>query len=436
MSNHSKLSSVLLVLIAFRFIFHALYIPVFEGPDEPFHLARVSAFVDGPISEAITGHWVKEDIISNIVSHPCGPDLARVYGCTSFKDSEAAEFNILEFEDSNLAVRPSFNYESHHPPLYYLAGASALFLPKGIPGFSSRANNPVFRLLMMRIFSVCLVLIAVFGPILALSRSRSRAWLWSCGLLLLLPGAAESLARCANDVGVFLWTALIVWAIDRSERTSIVVCLIAIGPLIKLTALPVVCFALAWVALNRPLGHTISALASAIIFLPLQWFRGHMWGGTVELNGPNRTLDESLLETMVGSVRSLYTLLKTAFWQGEWSIFRPPLWLLAIAALFVFVLVFFSRLHAFSFEQTPHIVGLLSMVGAVAVFFLSHRLHWDQWGGVSGWYLWGWMPWLAVAFHRLIRVYPGRVTCLMWLATGVVVVANITWFWVAHSVYG
>ena len=85
---------VLLVLVATRLFFHAFALPLFEGPDEPFQLARAVAFADAPFRIAFAGDRVPGRVVSAIQAHPCGPDLKRTFGCAPFQRSGA--FNALE----------------------------------------------------------------------------------------------------------------------------------------------------------------------------------------------------------------------------------------------------------------------------------------------------------------------------------------------------
>ena len=70
-------------------------------------------------------------------------------------------------------------------------------------------------------------------------------------MVLLIPGGAESLARCANDALVFAWAALVVWDLEFERRAWVQPLLSALGPLIKLTAIPIVALAVFSAAFQR-----------------------------------------------------------------------------------------------------------------------------------------------------------------------------------------
>lgn len=54
------------VLVLARLAVHALFVPVFEGPDEPFHLARARLFSAAPLAVAMDGSIVDSEIVGAI----------------------------------------------------------------------------------------------------------------------------------------------------------------------------------------------------------------------------------------------------------------------------------------------------------------------------------------------------------------------------------
>ena len=377
-----------MALVALKLLFHAAYVPVWEGPDEPFHLARVRGT-----------EFVSEDIVRSVHEHPCAPDVQRGFGCAPFGGGS-----------TGAQPRSIRNYEFHQPPLYYLIGRPVIAMFEGA----------VQQLYAMRVLSVVLVLIGIF-----FLRSNADAWL----LIMLLPGASEALARCANDAGVFAWCAFVMWAIARKAPTPVLAALALAGPLVKLTAIPVVAFVIAWAYVNRDVWHAVLIASLGLFFIPLQQARGFRWGGTVEMNAAAPVAHDSALEWTIGFTRSTYTFLKTTIWLGEWSFFRAPLWLLGFAALFVLLWSVSIRLHL----RKEHLAGLAVACLGTAAFFISHRRLWGQWGGVGGWYAWGWFPWLAVAVRDVTTV---RRTKVLWISgVAFVIVANVAWFAIARQVY-
>lgn len=369
-----RATPIFIFLVAARLFFHVWYVPAWEGPDEPFHLAR-----------ARNAATLPDDIAASVRVHPYAPDLQRLP-----------------------ASGPIRNYEAHQPPLYYLIGGLFLWSP-----------DPLQQLYAMRIYSVLLVIgaLALCGP--------HAMW-----LALLVPGAAESLARCANDAGVFAWCALAMWSVARKAPVWALALIALAGPLVKLTSLPVVAFIVVWCWMHRGRRDAAVVAVASAVFLPLQWLRGYRWGGTVEMNAANAITHDAPLQWMIGFARSSYTFLKTTFWLGEWSFFRAPLWLLATALAYVVAVALSSRLRRLS---TPHLVALGVAVLSTAAFFVSHRRYWGQWGGVGGWYAWGWLPWLTIAFHEMVEVRRPRALLIGGLA--LIVVANVAWYAAASRIY-
>ena len=399
----TRLKWILLFLVAAKFVFHTIYVPAFEGPDEPFHLAHVGRIWRADV--------VPPDIVGSVQQHPCSIDLRRAFGCQPFGGGRA-EFDVLH-ATSPIAAKAITNYEAHQPPLYY--AVAALFAH----------GDPVTRLLLIRLFSVVICVAAI---VLFLRDDVTEGAL----LVLLLPGAAESLARCANDPGVFAWCAAMIWAVRRNAPTYALALLALAGPLVKLTAIPVIAFVVIWAIRNRGLVQAAAIAVAAMFVLPVQWFRGYLWGGTVELNARTALDPDTITQALIGFIRSAYTFIKTVFWLGEWSFFRAPAWLLAIALLYVIVVVISVRLRPGAWA--PHATALAVAAIGTAIFFVSHRRFWGQWGGVGGWYAWGWYPWLIVAARDSFELR--RVSFLRISGAILIVVANVAWFATAHSIYG
>ena len=424
----------LLTILALRLVFHALYVPVYEGPDEPFHLARIVSFVDGSLAEGWRGETVSPLIVGSVESHPCCNDLARAFGCRPFGEG-SAEFNILDLDTARQSSEITANYERHQPPIYYmlgavvLSGSSALF-PSAI------SEAPSFRLLFGRLFSLALVLIALIGPMRSLANHYGNSWYAALILVLFVPGASESLVRCANDSAIFFWSALLMWALFRKAESRYLIAMAMIGPMIKLTALPIVGIVVVWAWFNRPRWHALMIASSSSLIVPLQWFRGFRWGGTVELNYDSQAAAEPLQDFALGFVRSSYTFLKTTVWLGEWSFFRAPLWVLIVASLFLVIVILSLR---FQEKPTvgfaPHAAGLVLAIAATSYWFISHRAFWGQWGGVGGWYAWGWYPWAAVLAGDFVGIHRSRRSLIFGGGVILLLIINIAWFTLAHRLY-
>ena len=362
---------------------------------------------------------------------PCGPAMQAAFHCPSYGHEEAT-FNLLEPARRAETGARSSNYQAHQPPLYYLAASSLLEL--FAPGIGT---VPESQILLLRLAAVLLAGYVLCFPLRKLGQGNVHLETFLL-LALLLPGAAESLIRVSNDVGVFAWAVLMVAALSRrpSIRTGELAWLAALGPLLKLTAFPIVAVAavLGWRARGWRSGLLIAA--SGLAVLPLQWLRGWAWGGTLEANTPLGDLG-SLPEMLAGLVHSAATFLKTAVWLGGWTFFRPPAWVLvALPVLGAVWIVRSVRLRKPMANRTAHLAGgALAAAGFVA-FALGQRQIFGVWGGVGGWYLWGWAPWLALLASDLLEIRPERERELLFAALAAAAVLNAAWFAVAIATYG
>ena len=254
-------------------------------------------------------------------------------------------------------------------------------------------------------------------------------------LLLLTPGASEALARASNDAAVFLWAALLVQALDRRAGASPTLALLAAGPLLKLTAFPVVVFAVAALVLQGRRRLALWGGSASLAVFPLQALRGWNWGGTLEFNQA-AAVAVSAGDTVLGLARSTYTFWKTTFWLGEWSFFRAPRALvIAYFLLWVAGLVL-ARRRADPQRTAAHALGALAAACGFLAFAVGNRLYYGDWGGVGGWYAWTWLPWLALAAADLATVERRAGARLLWALAAFVLAANVLWFARAWPLYG
>lgn len=413
-------------IVVARFVLHVFFVPAYDGPDEPFHLARVLAFSRGPFEAALRGAVLPADLVDSVSRRPCGADLSRVFHCERFP-SKGSVFNLLAKAPAGSgtsAIRER-NYENQQPPLAYIVAGLML---RGL-----RIDEPDHALLFLRLLSVFFVAVALFGPLRTLSRDRPPALAGLFLLALLVPGAVEALARGSNDAFLFLWVAAVLAARARKRSWVVLVLLLAAGPLIKLTAFPVVVFVVVslWRSGRR---HTAMAgLAASLAVFPVQWARGWLLGATYTY-GP-QGLGEDFGQVCVGLLRSAWGLVKTAFWVGGWTAFRPP-WALVAAAVTVVALALATlrpiRLRAFPEHALAAAVAALGTV----VIAVGNRRFAGTWGGLCGWYLWGWSPWIAVYLSDTSAPARAPCTALVLAAIGVVLAANVVWFVYALRAYG
>ena len=425
----TRIAGALRALVVLRFCFHALFLPVFEGPDEPFHLARVRQVLTNNLGAALNGSTVDPSLVGSLREWPCSMSLHAAFGCPLF-GREAAAFNILAPPREGPVASPSENYQAHQPPTYYLISGAVLRLTPGVAG-----SAPERQLLTLRLASVALVALALAIPVRRIGMHAPRFEI--CLLLaLLVPGAAESLARVANDVGVFAWAAFLLSMLYRQTPTTTRLALMcALGPLIKLTAIPIVGYAAVVQFRRRGWRQGAAAAAASLAFLPLQWFRGWAWGGTLEANAFS-VGDFTPLEILSGVLHSVYTFTKTSYWLGGWVSFRPPAWiLLAFPLVLTVVLVRATRLRPDPESRLAHLAGAsLALLGFIA-FAIGKKKVFGVWGAVGGWYAWGWAPWIALGWTDFTRMREERNVETAVAAFTIALVLNVTWFAIAERVY-
>jgi hypothetical protein len=143
-----------------------------------------------------------------------------------------------------------------------------------------------------------------------------------------------------------------------------------------------------------------------------------------------------LPQALLGFARSAYAFVKTAFWVGGWSFVRPP----SVLVLF-YVLLLLACAAAWRPSPRPtrlaaHAAALACAFAGFCVFALANRRLYGVWGGVAGWYLWGWSPWLAVAAEDLGSIAPRAARPLLWLEGAFVLAANVAWLRAHGSLYG
>lgn len=322
------------------------------------------------------------------------------------------------------------NYENNQPPLYYAVGGTVLAAAVRLPG-PLRIATPEEQLYLLRALSVCFVLLALLGPFRLLVGTQGASLSVGMLVLLLFPGAAEALARCSNDALLFLWSATVVWLTERRRWIWLAV-LLPFGLLSKLTAAPVLVAAL--MIMWRRRSVRVSLLTAALAVSPVVILRGWMWGGAVRF-GPAAAALEGGTGFLLGFARSLYTIAKTTLWLGEWSFFRPPFWLLLPVPVLLAAWLPYFRWKRAADDRVAHISGVVVAMIGVVLFFLANHREFGVWGGVPGWYVWGWMPWLGVAAGNLFQAQQPPARWLVGVSAAYLLAFNVIWFAVAGASY-
>ena len=331
-------------------------------------------------------------------------------------------------------VRKESNPENNQPPLFYfLVGMFFRLMRMGAGGALS---SPELRLLGTRLLCVAMLVLALALPLRKLASQRPPLFAVAGLLVLLLPGASEALVRCANEAPVFLWSSVAICLLERRASAGVLALTLAIGPLLKLTALPVVAFVVVvlWVE-GRKRAAILGALCATAVF-PVQLLRGWRWGGTLELNRPAHEIAEPILSVVEGLGRSIYVFVKTAFWLGGSSFFKAPVVLVAAYFGLIVAWLLLVRSRRPLLRLVPHAAGGIVAMAGFLTFAMANRRFYGVWGGVGGGYVWTWVPWLLVAAPDLGSL-PARSLKFLLAATAMfVVVANAVYYTMAFRLYG
>ena len=323
-----RLPAVLAIAVVARMAFHAVFLPAFEGPDEPHHLARILAFARGPVRQASSHRaWMRRSSppsrLSRAPRRSRAPTDVRRSGQNrqpSISSGRApACADCRDFEPRGESTAPLL-FSGRCSPAGGLARRLALHGPPDFEAAVGRARCGG---------AVLAPAPARRGPAPG-DRGRRTAGVAPAGRV----GGARAVLQRRGGVPL---GALVLLALERKTSTAKMAALLAAGPLLKLTAIPIVVFAV--VALFRE-GRRRAAVAGAVCSLavfPVQWLRGWNWGGTVELNKPTPPIGEPFLVAAVGLLRSCYAFVKTTFWVGGWSLLRPPRILAVLYMLLLFL---------------------------------------------------------------------------------------------------
>lgn len=436
--------SVVAGLVALALPAYALFLPAFEGPDEPFHLSRALDFARGRYLDGWRADRLGDDVVSALARYPCGPDLHRVFGCPAFaSDSGRAWGNLLAVPPVERPADPPRdpypNYERQHPVLGYLVWA----IPVAVVDRATSDHEPARRVaavqLTIRVANLVLLAIAFLGPGRRLIASWSIEARAVAAGAMLLPGAVETLARGGLEALVFAWS---LWFVEESfrepSRVSRLLTLAAVGPLIKLTALPIVAFGVvaAWSRRRTVLAIGIGVAGAAVYLERL--LRGYLAGGVLDLHAGYATHDPGdLLDLLRGIGWSMLVTAKSAAWLGGWSFFRPPIWVLAVIGGAAIALLALVRLRH---ERERAVI--LAALGAAGVAIAGHAVFsvavyrvFGSWA-VGGWYVWAWFPVAAVAAERALEWRRPLPPWLLAALVAALATVDLAWWRAADRLYG
>lgn len=305
-----------------------------------------------------------------------------------------------------------WNWEAHHPPLYYLALAPVYLATRqlswGVHLFSLRFTSYLMAwvALILGVYAAATADASAFAG----SRSSQEAAILGIGLWpVLMPSWFPDMARLGNDslsalilAGVWLVS---VRAVSRGLSIGHVMALGALlgaGCLTKAFFLPVTVGMLGFwsfgmreptgarVLASRPFQMTVLLLA--VTSIAGWWYAGH-WRPTGVAVGLHQAFARALLDkfSVAQWLRGHAALLTSIAWCGTWSLARPAYLFLAPLAGMVLLVggAYASALRRFPARS---VVWLPAWLVAPLTLGLSYevlvRLAWNGEGrGVNGYYL-------------------------------------------------
>ncbi|HKC25343.1 MAG TPA: hypothetical protein VKF32_11410 [Thermoanaerobaculia bacterium] len=396
---------------------HALMAPIWDGFDEPFHVAYVLFVADHGRPPGWTEPSFPEAILAAVPALPTfvkerRPALPRWSEAPGFQEWRAMEPEERARRRASAsgpaAWRPygGANYERQQAPLFYLLSApgALLFRRASLPGL----------VVALRIWCVLLASLAV--PLVARFLRLALPWRGVVfGLpLLLLPNTLFFVFRVTNDALAFALTpalalALLLVARRPTPRRALALGLLAAAGLwTKLTLAPALPAALVAVLLaRRRRDGRRAAIAGGALVVPVVlalplfvWNRlaSGSWTGLVEATqvsaGPGAYVS-ALLHLDFAFWARLWT--KTHLWAGGWAFLQPSgrvfaaLLAALAAALAALALVGRARVLARLRRSAPVLAFALLFVCAMAFHAASMAVTGAALGtgpgaGGEGWY--------------------------------------------------
>jgi hypothetical protein len=403
-------AAVLAVWIAFlaRGSLHVLMEPIWEGFDEPYHLAYVAFVAEhgrppGYLEPSFPADYAAAvDLLPSHFSR--APDFRQ---WRRLPPEERA--SRRERDARIIAVGPpqylSRNYERQQPPLFYFVAAPAAraLATSGLPGL----------VVGMRLF--CVLLASLVIPLTArLARLLlpQRGLFFALPIAALLPNTLFFVDRVTNDALAWpIFAAICGWLVLSARRPGstrrwlTLGLLIAAGVWTKMTLLPALAAAVGAVLLARrrrdgrgPAGLLAAVLLPLALIAPLMVWNaaesGNPFGLTYGSLGRPPALTEVAAQVRNLRLRSLaasWTI--NHLWSGGWEFLQPPPAVsyaaaAAILAAALLGLALARRAHRLIPGRSRWIplgIAVLSFVAAMLLHGLSARASGRIAGG-EGWY--------------------------------------------------
>lgn len=401
--------------------------PPFEGFDEPAHFSSLRQIADTGTIPLYGKSFLPQDVANYggpVAYSTLQPPFDRGLTYAKFFADPALIARFVE-EYRRPHPHPPFvpsatpDYESQHPPLYYLALAPV-----------SRLIEPaafVTQIFVLRLVSYLLALVGVFFAWRAATSSGSIADRRAAvnGFLLypiMLPMFFPEFARIGNDSLCLMLAGLAAYFLARQladERgiawAAALGTSLGLGLLTKAFFLPIT-FAVTVFLLLRAWRGTVDGhwrrlqLRNAVIALAIALFVGGGWyvydalangvliGGDDAVSGTLGALSRYF--SLFSVLRGFVVIVITWIWAGTWSLARLslPLYLPLLLLLAIVIGAFVGRLRRSSLEDPAWLpVVLFAVFGCGLLYHIIVVVAHGGDGGTAGWYLHILMPWTAPA---------------------------------------
>jgi len=278
---HLTSVTVLLAVILFlsRGFLHILVVPMWEGFDEPFHYAYVQHIAEHGWLPPLSAPSVSQEILESLQLFPTTYHLSHLTPMRFKNFWELSPVDRLRSRRSLDSIEPAsrsqlthlVNYQTQHPPLYYLLCAPVYLI--------SRHLSLVDRVFILRSLSLLLAAISLpLGYLVARRIFKSEWALLIPALMAVFPNYYVFIGRVTNDaLAVVLFPALLLASGRLHEkpgnpgRLLIIGLLLALGLLTKfyfVTAVPVLLIALLLKRFQEEISTKACALALLLVLAP------------------------------------------------------------------------------------------------------------------------------------------------------------------------
>jgi 4-amino-4-deoxy-L-arabinose transferase-like glycosyltransferase len=322
--------TVLLAVMLFisRGFLNLLVVPMWEGFDEPFHYAYLQYIAEHGELPPLNAPSVSQEILESLQLHP------TTHWLSALTPIRLRQSLISIERSSRFQLTDLNNYETQHPPLYYLLCVPVYLLGRDLP--------LIERVFLIRVFSLLLAALSLpLGYLLARRIFKSGYAVLVPAFMALFPNYYVFVGRVTNDAfAVVLFPLLILVSGKLQEKSSATVellslgCLLGLGLLTKAYFLSAVPVLLLIVLLRRLRGESTSKVWGFEMFLLLLppallagwWYWKYLAYGTFSGLSRTGTISSLPLSAWIKALPHLRlgqsgkAIFQLHLWAGNWSV--------------------------------------------------------------------------------------------------------------------